>query len=568
MPCTRLCLGKWYTVRKDLLPLLLSQSKNRKLIYGVLTILVHLTNPLDDFVNREDFDDLKGYLEGYKEQLSLEEFSDLLVVLLGDVVKAEVKTKYHLNMIEVAWPDQLIMTLVRNILQIEVSSSNIMESYKDNLQIKLYSNFGKRGGMFDALIFLCQDMQTDINKKLRLVYLEIFYAILSSFPASFLFGTTSEEEYFKSLREKERIKKMNRSAMLSTRHSRFGAMIEVKRNIGKTSAITSNVNFDINALNKLDFQRAKPKVSKRYASTRDTKIKGNQIVRENHGVLNEQERAIQMMLKHFVADFLEHAYESLIDSVYDLLSKDTQITTDTDFLHYFMVMAMGIECYCLEFERTNGSSTSSNSYSRPVIEEKMACKFSYVIHGVQVTLIDMLFRKMAGEAVKKKAEFKTKFFHSCLHYFNQILTATLILSNSSAANDQKNSNLLKQVIFSKDFSRVLKIGFEYYEPKLHSISYAESLVKVQDSFFTLLSNHAKDKILLAKTDKLQRVKTKLPKRAQTAMREEKAEEDAEVVEEDDLEHDFEEEDEDEGNYTFKERKYNFYSEFTNFVSSW
>ena len=41
-------------------------------------------------------------IEGYKEQLSLEEFSDLLVVLLGDVVKAEVKTKYHLNMIEVA----------------------------------------------------------------------------------------------------------------------------------------------------------------------------------------------------------------------------------------------------------------------------------------------------------------------------------------------------------------------------------------------------------------------------------------------------------------------------------
>lgn len=97
-----MCLGKWYTVRKDLLPLLLSQSKNKKLIYGILTILVHLTNPLDDFVNREEYEDLKGFIEGYKEQLSLEEFSDLLVVLLGDVVKAEVKTKYHLNMIEVA----------------------------------------------------------------------------------------------------------------------------------------------------------------------------------------------------------------------------------------------------------------------------------------------------------------------------------------------------------------------------------------------------------------------------------------------------------------------------------
>ena len=445
-------------------------------------------------------------------------------------------------------------------LKIKTSSANVMETYKDNLQIKLYQNFGKPGSLFDALIFMCQDMQTEVNKKLRLVYLEIFYTVLSSFPSSFLYGTTTEEEYFKNLREKERIKRVNRAALLSTRHSRFGAMIEVRRGIGNTSAITSNVNFDKNNLNRLDVQRNKPKPSKRYASTKDAQVKGTQIVRENHGALNEQERATQVILKHFVVDFLEHAFESLVDSVYDFLAKDTQAQVDADYMHYFVMMSVGIECYCLEFERASAQEASSSGFSRPAVEEKMSCKFSYIIHGVQVTLIDMLFKKMAGEAVKKKSEFNTKLFHACLHYFYQILNATLILSRSTATNDIKNTNLLKQVIFSKDFSRVIKIGFDFYEPKIHSLSYIETLVKVQDAFFTLLSNHAKDKILFAKTGQRVRAKPMKKQGDEEAGDSEEANEGGDEDEEGDIE--------DEGQieeYRFKERRYNFYSEFTNFV---
>ena len=90
-------------MRKDLIPLFLSQARNKKLIYNVLTIMVHLTSSLEDHRKREDYEELVGYLEGYKEQMSISDFSEVLISVLGDVVKVENKTKYHNNMIEVGW---------------------------------------------------------------------------------------------------------------------------------------------------------------------------------------------------------------------------------------------------------------------------------------------------------------------------------------------------------------------------------------------------------------------------------------------------------------------------------
>jgi hypothetical protein len=444
----------------------------------------------------------------------------------------------------------------------------MVDTYKESLQTRLYLNFSKSGGMFDAIIYLCQNMQTNINKRLRLVYLEIFYSLLSSFPANFLFGSNTEEEYFKNLREREKFNKVKRQSELSTRHSRFGAMFEVKRKVGGTSAITGNINFKADDLNKLDKQRNKPKPSSRYAAKGDTHILGDQIIAENHGVLNEEERKVQLILKHFVADFLEHAYESVIDSVFDHLSREMNGAIDKDFMHFFVVMAFGIECYCLEFDRNTVGMAPESFVSRSIIEDKMSCKFSFIIHGIQVTLIDLLYKTLVAEITKKKSEFNIRVYHACLHYFMQILNATSILGRSSQANDQKNAQLLRQIIFSKEFSKILKIGFTYYEPKLHGKRYAESLVKTQDAFFGLLASHAKDRVLSAKTDKQVRYAAKRAKQdagnpaaypnSQNDLKGEDGAQDVDVP--------YDEEPDDHESYAYKERKYNYYSEFSSFVN--
>jgi Timeless protein len=88
-------------MRKDLIPLVLHQSKNKKLIYHVLTILDYLTMQPEktDGVHYEEH---LLYLESYKEQLSDTDFVDALVNILGQVVNVEEKTKYHEQMIAVS----------------------------------------------------------------------------------------------------------------------------------------------------------------------------------------------------------------------------------------------------------------------------------------------------------------------------------------------------------------------------------------------------------------------------------------------------------------------------------
>lgn len=459
----------------------------------------------------------------------------------------------------------MTISTVRNLLQIQTLSKNMVDTYKESLQMKLYMNFAKSGGMFDAIIFLCQDMQAGYNKPLKLTYLEIFYVVLSSFPATFLFGSNAEEEYFKKLREREKFNKLKRQSELSTRHSRFGAMFEVKRKIGGSSAITGSVNFRSEDLLKLDKQRRKPKPNIKFAAKIDPQVLGIQVIDENFGVLNEEERKLQTHLKHFVADFLEHAYESVIDSAYDMLGKFESGATQDDFMHYFVVLAFGIECYCLEFERATSGSPFDALISRPITEQTMNCKFSMVIHGIQMTLIDLLYKTLRDEVAKKKADFKIKVYHACLLYFRQILSATTILNRSSYPNDQKNAAMLKQILFSKEFAKILKIGLQYYEPKIHGRRYGESLVKTQDAFFTLLAGHAKDKILSVTTDKLVKKAARRAKRdsgpanaqPETLDRGESQQEDIEDIEEEDVHDDRE--------YEFKERKYNYFSEFSSFV---
>jgi hypothetical protein len=81
----------------------MSQTKNKKLIYNVLTIMTYLTSSNEDVKdNPKKLNDLNGYLEDYKELFSIPEFADTLIKVLGDIVKAEEKTKNHYNMMEVS----------------------------------------------------------------------------------------------------------------------------------------------------------------------------------------------------------------------------------------------------------------------------------------------------------------------------------------------------------------------------------------------------------------------------------------------------------------------------------
>ena len=117
--------------------------------------------PLED---ANYYDLIMKDLENYKELFADDKIIQILVDHLGYLVRIEPdkRSKYEIAMME------LIIVLVRNILLIPCrqGAKNIQGAYKSNIQSKLYSCFAASGGgMFDALVFFCQDFTGELMQK-------------------------------------------------------------------------------------------------------------------------------------------------------------------------------------------------------------------------------------------------------------------------------------------------------------------------------------------------------------------------------------------------------------------
>lgn len=153
---------------------------------------------------------------------------------------------------------ELCICLVRNILTIRSittaqNKQTIITEYKKSIQNKLFTLFSKSGGIFDSLVYLTRNYRTLHLSNMLLNFLQIFYQVFSSFPAGFIFSEDKESEYFKEMRERQKALKKKRITGMSTRHSRFGATIAVKRDIiGKSSSIVSNINQNFHKVDRRD----------------------------------------------------------------------------------------------------------------------------------------------------------------------------------------------------------------------------------------------------------------------------------------------------------------------------
>ena len=82
------------------------------------------------------------------------------------------------------------------------------------------------------------------------------------------------------------------------------------------------------------------------------------------------------------------------------------------------------------------------------------------------------------------------------------------MNSSKNLGGTKNAQILMNIIFSKEFSKILKIGLDYCDPKITDKSLIERLICCNEEFFKLLAIHASDKVLTLQTDKLIRNKMK------------------------------------------------------------
>jgi len=330
-------LGKWLFLQKDLLPLLLVQTKDKRLSFLIIILLVDLTElPNPECSARGKLID---YLQAYKFAFLSPDVIHTLLTHMADCLNkpAAVRNERHDQMIE------LIVVLFKHLLKIPdplptASSGN--ELYRD-LQKKLIMVYQEKN-VLDSFVFLTQDIDSPLSKKLGLHFLEIYYYIFRHCKAGALLDNqTADRESLRQMMEKEKIDRQRRIAEMGTRPGHFGTTIAVPRASDPNSAVLiSNVfKKDIN-LNAAKEQRAKPKIrqpDKNKNIIAATQDKAHQVD------LYEGDPKMLQILRNFANDFLDHSFSPLMEWIYKELHDNTSRVEALDPYFFMVVCSFMIE---------------------------------------------------------------------------------------------------------------------------------------------------------------------------------------------------------------------------------
>ena len=223
-------LLEWNFVNDNLLPLIQTQKEDKKMLSEAMRLLLVLSEDfssadLANFILKEEF--LKKR-EGLVELLCNKPFLDLLVQ------EVEICASAGNNILESQ--NKMLGYIFGTLL-------NLLHLNVDQFLPKITSLFATEGGLFDSMVYLTQNASV---KKFRQVFMNIC-CIVSRFtrhvtPQIVFGGLLHKDPEFKRRMDIQKLITQRRKRnVISSRHSRFGAMIAVKRS-DNTSLIVSNPN--------------------------------------------------------------------------------------------------------------------------------------------------------------------------------------------------------------------------------------------------------------------------------------------------------------------------------------
>lgn len=457
-PFARIELSKWNILVSDLIPLILTQPQDKKLSFYVIVLLVQITDFPTSGCPKADF--LISCLQNFKLAFLQDNVIKTLMIHLADCISIDPqnRSKIHENMIE------LIVTLIRNLVKIPdlESSKTSINEFKRNLQYNLLMVFSK-DSVFDALIYLCQDMNSLMMKKLNLVFLEIFYHIFSGFKPKWIMSSSNEDrnilQELEDSAKKDHLKRLNQ---LGTRHSRFGTNLCVKRLLDGSLKVLSNP-FHINdETNRLPNQRRKPIMRKFGAKFQDIYKKSlNEDMKiEEENLSETQMKSFKLIIRHFAIDFLEHAYSNILDSLYDEIYKESERIEESDVINYFVVMefGLGLARFRYYMQRQEKIRNKENENDANIDLEP-------IIQALQLTQFELLYSHLVREVTRpKKRMVQYRLFYAAINVLLEILYVTQELSVSINSVLRKNAQSLMQNIFHHDITRIIRVGFVFCVP--------------------------------------------------------------------------------------------------------
>jgi len=513
-PITRLELGKWEVLQKDLLQLLVSQVQDKKLTFYLLMLFTQLTEfPKKGCTRRNE---LIGYLQNYKFALGTNSNAiHTINTHLSDFfqVDEDERPKIYDQMIE------MIIIIYKNLLRVpDNNTADGFISQKKDLQPKFITTLYRQKTL-DAFVFIVQQASPVLMKKLNLYLLEIFYHIFSSFEPVWLFQKTEQDKsLIQQIRDKEKRDRMQRLSEMSTRHARFDCNIKIVRTFNSGSKIIHNPfknnwneNVFPNSTKKPKPRKFHEKNASIFPNSHDKEIIVSNIIDEN-----EQQGSLKQIIRELAVDFVEHVYDKLIENLYEEIHNNPARIEEDDQIYFFFLMAFGLEVFRHHFyarKEERAGNMEEEEYS-----------IASVGAALQLTVFDLIQKTIMKQVTAaKKADFSPRLFHASLYSFLQLLYCIREMRLTINQTARKSGQILMQKIFTQDNSRMLRKGFDHYKPDVHDPKLGKTLAEFVGAFFDLLDEYSKGKVLRIQTNRrLQKSKLKEKKiRERVKIREKK-----------------------------------------------
>lgn len=334
-PYMRLFLLEWGFVRENLLPILITQQTNKELMFQSFRLLwiftsVYEASDLEDFEFKTDF---MARREGLRELLYNEDFMSAVVREIEHCAAAgDSMLDVQKKMITFA------MGTILNLLQLDVHS----------LLPKILKILNKDSGFLDALIFFAENKTTRVFQQYYMDIAKIISNLLGPHSAKSIFGPRLEKDpEFRRRVDLERLSQARRKRnVVSSRHSRFGAMISVRRS-DNTTAIVSNPNAlrDKGYLKKLEKRGGQLKKRVMGLMHQSRYKKGDRGKALGRGRLLDASAGAQ--LRRFLKELFEYGFGNLLEVVSEQIfgvADGESYFSQEDTLLFVKLVTFGIEC--------------------------------------------------------------------------------------------------------------------------------------------------------------------------------------------------------------------------------
>lgn len=394
---------------------------------------------------------------------------------------------------------EFIIYLYRNLFKIpDINPKDGSIAYRRELQPKFILTLAKHS-TFDAFIFIIQQSSDVLLKKIGFILLEIFYYLFSPFEPAWLFQQTEQDKTFiQAIRDREKKERMVRLSEMSSRHARFDCNIKIVRGLGTSAKIIHNpfksdwdkTEIDVpNSLKKPKRRKFDPKNTTIFPSSQNKELIVSNILEQEN--ING---SLKQIIRHLAVDFVEHVYDPLVEKLYEEIHKGTRTILPEDRIYFFVITGFGLEIfrYNFYFKKANRDASiqpSNDEYSIAVIGA-----------ALQITIFEHIQAAILKEANATNLKyFNVRVFHAALYSFLQLLYCLKEMKFSLSESARKNAQILTQKIVSQDNARMLRSAFSRYAPEVHDPKLGKTLAELVGTFFELLDDYSKGKVIKIQT---------------------------------------------------------------------